>query len=314
MVKQLLRKFRPRGKEPEVIAPADPAPRVPSQYPVPPREVPKAVADLKDGYDAAVRKFYEFLPPDLREIFVNDAIYHKMRYLDLVDRPYGTAILEVGSDKPFITHCLKSLWPGSSVQTITVDVPFSPYPILHADIESEAFPLADQSIDDVIFTEVIEHLFRDPAWTIWQINRVLKSSGALFLTTPNACGYDVLQNVLLQKNPNERNQYYARIESGHPHLWTEHELRSILERHGFELTSVGTVDYYEVQCMPEVAALIRSSAVAPTLNGPVLRIEARKVRNCNEPVYSPDLFPDGTPVQLVGALEKWIGSKGRSPR
>src|SRR4029077_3692044 len=116
-------------------------------------------------------------------------------------------------DKPFITHFLRALHPESRFHTISIDIPYTPYPVIAMDIESERFPFDDESISDVVFTEVLEHLFRNPAWTLFQINRILKPGGRLFLTTPNACGYDVLVNLLHQINPNGRNQFYAAMES-----------------------------------------------------------------------------------------------------
>lgn len=263
---------------------------------------------LQGHYETEVEAFYDFLPPNLKTIFVNDAIYHKRRYLDMIDRQYGRSVLELGSDKPFITHCLRTLHGDSTFTTISVDVPFSPYPIIRLDIEADAFPFPDESVDDVIFTEVLEHLFRNPAWVLYQMNRVLRPQGRLFLTTPNACGYDALQNLIEQKNPNERNQFYERIESGHPHLWTAAEVRLILESHGFDVVDLRTVDYYDIPLRDDVAQFIRTASVAPDRHGQVLRVEARRARVCGQPIYPPEIFPDGKPVHIVGALQKWISS------
>lgn len=50
---------------------------------------------------------------------------------------------------------------------------------------AEDLPLRDNSIDVVVFTEVIEHLVR-PELAVWQIARVLRPGGTLVLTTNNA--------------------------------------------------------------------------------------------------------------------------------
>jgi SAM-dependent methyltransferase len=50
---------------------------------------------------------------------------------------------------------------------------------------AEGLPLADESVDVVAFSEVIEHLLR-PELAVWEIARVLKPGGALVLTTNNA--------------------------------------------------------------------------------------------------------------------------------
>ena len=274
-------------------APAAAAPRNPE------------VAALADRYEERVREFYAYLPADVKELFVGDALYHRVRYLDMLAQPFGDEVVELGSDKPFITHYLRALNPRSRVHTISIDIPYSPYPIIRIDIESEPFPFADGSVSDVVFTEVLEHLFRDPAWTIAEIARVLKVGGRLFLTTPNACGYDILVNLLSQVNPNGRNQFYKSIESGHPHLWTADECRTLLEAHGFAMESLTTVDYYDMPLPAAVRTFLAANSVDPARNGQVLRIVAEKRRTVPGVVYPESLFPQGQGVRLGGALRKW---------
>ena len=261
---------------------------------------------LHADYDGAVAQFYRFLPDDVRPIFVDDAKYHRARYLDMLSLPLGPDAIEVGSDKPFITHMLRTLNPASNVQTLSIDIPFSPYPIIRVDIESEPFPFTDGSISSVIFTEVLEHLFRDPAWTIFQISRVLRMDGMLFLTTPNACGYDGLVNLLNQVNPNGRGQFFEAIESGHPHLWTAEECRLLLEAHGLDVVEMTTVDYYEIPKPEAIRQFLDANSVRPDRHGQVIRIVARKARVCERVVYPKELFPSQRPVQLTGALLKWV--------
>ena len=268
-------------------------------------------ADLASTYEQSATAFYEYLPADIRDIFVGDARYHKARYLDCLARNFGHDVIELGSDKPFITHYLRTLHPQSRFHTISIDIPFSPYPIIRIDIETEPFPFDDGSMSDVIFTEVLEHLFRDPAWTVFQINRVLEIGGKLFLTTPNACGYDVLVNLLGQANPNGRNQFYEAIESGHPHLWTASECRILLEAHGFMIHELSTVDYYDMPMPEPVGAFLAAHSANPALNRQVLRIVAEKKRNVAEATYPEEIFPQGRPVQLQGALLKWVQRVGK---
>jgi SAM-dependent methyltransferase len=263
-------------------------------------------AELASAYEESATAFYEYLPADVRDIFIGDARYHKARYLDCLALSFGHDVIELGSDKPFITHYLRTLHPQSRFHTISIDIPFSPYPIIRIDIETEAFPFDDGSISDVIFTEVLEHLFRDPAATVFQINRVLEIGGKLFLTTPNACGYDVLVNLLGQANPNGRNQFYEAIESGHPHLWTASECRILLEAHGFMIDELSTVDYYHMPKPESVGAFLAANSANPELNGQVLRIVAAKQRNIAQVTYPEEIFPQRRPVQLQGALLKWV--------
>lgn len=256
-------------------------------------------------YSESANQFYGYLPAELRPTFVDDAIYHRRRYLDMLALPMGERVLELGSDKPFISHFVRALNPHAEVHTVSIDIPFSPFPITRIDIESDIFPFEPGSMSDVLFTEVLEHLFRDPAWTFFQINRVLRKGGKLFLTTPNACGYDVLVNLLHQVAPNGRNQFYEAIESGHPHLWTAQECTDILHAHGFTVADLATVDYYEIPLPTPVKAFLDANSVAPTLNGQCLRIVAEKRDEATGPVYVESLFPQRSPVKLQGALLEW---------
>jgi SAM-dependent methyltransferase len=257
------------------------------------------------NYDDCVRDFYAYLPDEVRSIFINDAIYHKQRYLEMLQRSYGHRVLELGSDKPFITHFLRQVHAPSAFETVSIDIPYSPYPITRIDIESAVFPFGDGHFSDVIFTEVIEHLFRDPAWTVCELNRVLETGGRLFLTTPNACGYDAVVNLLNQSNPNARSQFFASIESGHPHLWTAQECRTLLEAHGFVVDRLDTVDYVPFPYPDALRRFLKDHSVAPDMHGQSLRVEAHKVAVAPRPVYPPLLFPEGKPVQLQGALREW---------
>jgi SAM-dependent methyltransferase len=267
---------------------------------------PKELYDrLSTRYSESAKEFYDYLPAELRSTFVDDAIYHRQRYLDMLGLPMGERVLELGSDKPFISHFIRTLHPHAEVHTVSIDIPFSPYPITRIDIEAEVFPFEPGSMSDVLFTEVLEHLFRDPAWTFFQINRVLKKGGKLFLTTPNACGYDVLVNLLHQVAPNGRNQFYEAIESGHPHLWTAQECSDILKAHGFSVAELSTVDYYEMPLPAAVKDFLAANSVSPTMNGQCLRIVAEKQDDATGPAYIKSLFPQGKPVKLQGALLEW---------
>ncbi len=279
-----------------------------------PASSPPGAVPASADYEKQVTGFYAFLPADIRQLFIDDALYHQKRYEDMLSLSLEGDVIEVGSDKPFITHMLRVANERATVHTMSIDIPHSPYPIIRIDIESEPFPFADQSIGTVIFTEVLEHLFRDPAWTVHQISRVLATGGTLFLTTPNACGYDCLVNLLSQTNPNGRAQFFEAVESGHPHLWTAGEIRLLLESNGFEIADLRTVDYYDVPCPDTVRAFLRQHSADPDLNGQVLRIIAKKVATPVAPVYPKELFPSGRPVQLTGALLRWIETGAKEVR
>lgn len=56
---------------------------------------------------------------------------------------------------------------------------------VQCDVEHESIPLADGSVDFAVFTEVVEHLRREPLFALRELRRVLRPSGRLLVTTPN---------------------------------------------------------------------------------------------------------------------------------
>jgi SAM-dependent methyltransferase len=54
------------------------------------------------------------------------------------------------------------------------------------DLEITPYPLADDSFDAVVMTEVLEHLRDYPASSLVEARRILRPGGFLYLTTPNA--------------------------------------------------------------------------------------------------------------------------------
>ena len=54
------------------------------------------------------------------------------------------------------------------------------------DLEQTPYPLADESFDVVVLTEVLEHLREYPARSLAEARRLLRAGGVLVVTTPNA--------------------------------------------------------------------------------------------------------------------------------
>ena len=53
-------------------------------------------------------------------------------------------------------------------------------------LEEVPYPLADESFDVVVMTEVYEHLREYPARSLVEVHRLLRPGGRLYFTTPNA--------------------------------------------------------------------------------------------------------------------------------
>jgi SAM-dependent methyltransferase len=112
------------------------------------------------------------------------------------------------------------------------------------DIEG-LFPYADCSFDIVVFTEVLEHLSRDPCQTLSEINRITKPGGWLMLSTPNCASAKSVVKILRGGNPSIY-PVYKRIPSTdrHNHEYAPWEVKSLLEASGYVLKVFKTIDVY----------------------------------------------------------------------
>lgn len=264
---------------------------------------PASVDELRDNYEQYVEAFHRHFVAELRPHHIENALYHKARYLHLIGYGWTGQVIDVGNDKPFLSYFLKHFNPRAEFATISFELAQSPYPLHEVDIESERLPFDSGTFDAAIMTEVIEHMWRDPSMALSEIARCLKVGGQLFLTTPNACERHAITCVLWQANPNQRGQYFSTLESGHLHLWTVGELEHILNAHGFECGAISTKDYAGyTQDYEAVEALIRQVSPTPHLMGETIVIEAKKNSEVSGPQYPRKIFPDGTPVQFSGAV------------
>lgn len=109
------------------------------------------------------------------------------------------------------------------------------------DIERESFPFNDGSIDFVIFTEVFEHLYVNPLFTLREINRVLSDNGLLLLTTPNLYSIFHIGKFLLGRGLPDPVQELQKFEDighrGHIRLYSPMEMRDILSHVRFDIMS-----------------------------------------------------------------------------
>lgn len=260
------------------------------------------IAELASHYEEISARFHSLMSRGAEAQHEN-ALFHRIRYLELLSRPWPGRVLDVGNDKPFLSYFLRRFNPNSHFETISNEIPETPYVLHEVDIEFERFPFPSEVFDAVIFTEVIEHLWRDPSHCVLEIARTLKLGGSVYVTTPNPCDRHSIVCVLWQANPNQRSAYYATLESGHLHLWTVAQVTSILEAHGFEVTTRTTKDLYG-HTKPDASIEQFIATVSPygNLMYETVVVEGAKRVVVDEPRYPRDIFPDGRPVQFDGAI------------
>jgi 2-polyprenyl-3-methyl-5-hydroxy-6-metoxy-1,4-benzoquinol methylase len=143
---------------------------------------------------------------DVRETAnANDMKYfaeHRGRYLRTLRKiqeitPPGSRVLDVGSHFLHLTSALSLLGFQSHGMDVSV---FSESDLARsrasrhgvqnhcvADFQSGAFlPAADDSVDLVVFTEIMEHITFNPVLFWRRIYQILKAGGSIYITTPNA--------------------------------------------------------------------------------------------------------------------------------
>jgi 2-polyprenyl-3-methyl-5-hydroxy-6-metoxy-1,4-benzoquinol methylase len=151
------------------------------------------------------------------------------------------------------------------------------------DLERTPYPLADQSFDVVVLTEVLEHLRDYPAQSLAEARRILRPRGILVLTTPNAA---YLRNRLTLARG--RSVYTPLVDwlHGQPHArhareYTRSELESLIRHVGLAPVAVTSRHFYRAGGNRAPHARLAKVLIdmiarrVPTL-GPTLIVVARR--------------------------------------
>jgi SAM-dependent methyltransferase len=174
-----------------------------------------------------------------------------MRIVDLGS--YGSllpALREIlGATDVTLTEPSQERKPASEdtfLQNARNGVPY-PFHVDRFDIEGP-FPYENARFDIVIFTEVLEHLSRDPLQTMSEINRITKPAGYLMLSTPNCASARSVLRILRGGNPNIYPVYQRQPSTDrHNHEYVPWEVRELLKLCGFTPNDFRTIDVYQDQ-------------------------------------------------------------------
>ncbi|MQY07044.1 class I SAM-dependent methyltransferase [Actinomadura macrotermitis] len=124
--------------------------------------------------------------------------------------------------------------------------------LVRGSLERAVLPFADQSLDVVVLTEVIEHLL-DTDHAVAEIHRVLRPGGHLLLTTPNLAAWFNRALLLAGVQPVFSEVGMRRVYgrpghevAGHLHLFTRRALVGLLDAAGYADTRVSGACYHDV--------------------------------------------------------------------
>lgn len=149
--------------------------------------------------------------------------------------------------------------------------------IVSLNLEHELFPVSEGKFDLVLLCEVIEHMDIDPMFCLLEINRILKSNGALILTTPNSCSARIAHKVCLGYRPHFF-MHYEKDRSPYRHNFEHdvHSLTALLEGAGFAIEILETHDVFE-PTHDEALEFLKRNNMPMDHRGDDIFILARKV-------------------------------------
>ena len=154
----------------------------------------------------------------------------------------------------------------------------------HFDAERDRFPYEDQSFDTVVCGELIEHLFQDPMHLMSEINRILKPSGSVVLTTPNIASLRGISAILQGYHPGFFHAYIKPNEAGdvdarHNREYTPGEIYRLLVDSGFEVELLETGPFGETSQHEHdwAAQVIKQFSQKADLRGDGIYAVGRKV-------------------------------------
>lgn len=189
--------------------------------------------------------------PSFKHLLLDSFTDHKNRYkkdLELISKYFkGGKILDIGANPFHITFCLKQL--GYEVVGVDIDPDrFKKFinqydlTIKKANIEIEKLPFRNNTFDFVIFNEVFEHLRINPIFTLKEINRVLKPSGTLILTTPNLYAIHKILMFNLGRSFNDAYDEFNKLNiygyMGHIREYSTKEIKKFLKNTNFKIEKV----------------------------------------------------------------------------
>ena len=153
-------------------------------------------------------------------------------------------VVDIGSVPGHITAILKQ--HGVEVEAVDIkpgraqglfealDIPFH-----EVDVENETLPFAGESVDLVIFSEILEHLRTNPLQPVREAYRVLRRGGSILLSTPRITPLMRWRFLWGDDYNGDLIDEFAKLDSlghmGHFRLYSENEVRRLLNHTGFEI-------------------------------------------------------------------------------
>ncbi|WP_019509045.1 methyltransferase domain-containing protein [Pleurocapsa sp. PCC 7319] len=146
----------------------------------------------------------------------------------------------------------------------------------HLNIEQHSLPCESDKFSLIVSCEVLEHFQVDPMFFLIEANRVLKSEGLLFITTPNSASQRCCNFILNGKPPYNYYSYNRHGQrTGHRFEYTPEIVKLALESSGFEIIKLTTpYDTYEKD--EKLEKFLASGNYSTELRGERISVLAKK--------------------------------------
>ncbi|MDD4929084.1 MAG: methyltransferase domain-containing protein [Gallionella sp.] len=250
LIKRIMRRIRRElAVAPEKIFPLRPA------LPVPPGVSEEELFDFVTSVrvaDAPEQEMRAYGSHDFRRFIYTLGLVNGLegKCLELGANPYFTTMLLERFTKldlslanyfgplPAGLHTQEVAFDDSGVRKIRS------FSYQHFNVENDLFPYAEGEFDVVIFAEIIEHLLNDPCKVLREIKRVLKPGGTLIVTTPNVARLENVTRLIAGENIYDPYSGYGPY-GRHNREYNRHELVTLLQFEGFDVTNHFTADVHE---------------------------------------------------------------------
>ena len=166
----------------------------------------------------------------------------------------------------------------------------------YLNLEKDYLPFKDESVDVVIFFEILEHLLYDPMHVLLEINRILKINGVLFISTPNLNSAGAFQRMLKGENPNLFTPYRRidKIYERHNREFTLGEVKLLANKAGLSVENVFTdpVKNFKIKFFLSLLKLLGISKIKNDELGTFLYVLCKKNRRIDlEKIDTDTRFP-----------------------
>ena len=205
--------------------------------------------------DKALKKIFQMLTPENPEelrYFLQHLPRYEQTLRAVKNHISGKVVADLGTVPGHLVRACKSLGAaraigldydperfgfGERLRTEGVE-------ILKCDLENGSLPLADESADLILFTEVIEHLPTNAQKVLAECRRVLNAGGQLVLTTPNANNLaNRVRRLLGRQTDITADDWGARPQQKHQREYTQKEMMAMLKKAGFKIVRIEKIEY-----------------------------------------------------------------------